>query len=398
MKLKVVFLHPDLGIGGAERLVVDAAVAMKEFGHSVQIITNHHSTSHCFEETKDGTLPVTVVGDWLPRTVLGKCYALCSYLRMIYAALYLLYCSSIIPDVVFVDQISACIPILYFMPCKVIFYCHYPDQLLASHDNTLKRYYRLPLDWLEEKTTMGADIILVNSYFTLNVFKNTFKSIKKLPEVVYPSINTTFFDNTETIHLKDIINIKNCKFLLSVNRFERKKNLGLAIHSLSLLSDNNIKLVLAGGYDPLNVENIEYFQELLNLVNDLNLNDRVILLKSPSDAIKISLLRHCLCLIYTPSNEHFGIVPLEAMYCCKPIVAVNNGGPKETIENGLNGYLRISEPQEFADAIEQLLKVEGNVELFGMNGKKRFDDMFSFRAFKNKINSILEKVSQTERL
>ncbi|VVC37274.1 Glycosyl transferase, family 1,Glycosyltransferase subfamily 4-like, N-terminal domain [Cinara cedri] len=371
MKLKVVFLHPDLGIGGAERLVVDAAVAMKEFGHSVQIITNHHSTSHCFEETKDGTLPVIVVGDWLPRTVL---------------------------DVVFVDQISACIPVLKCMPCKVIFYCHYPDQLLAAHDNILKRYYRLPLDWLEEKTTMCADMILVNSYFTLNVFKNTFKSIKKQPEVVYPSINTAFFDNTETTNLEDIICMDNCKFLLSVNRFERKKNLELAIHSLSLLSDDNIKLILAGGYDPLNLENIEYFQELLNLVKDLNLNNRIIFLKSPSDGIKISLLRHCLCLIYTPSNEHFGIVPLEAMYCCKPIVAVNNGGPKETIENGINGYLRIAEPKEFADAIEQLMKVEENVELFGLNGKKRFDNMFSFGAFKNKINNVLEKVCLTDRL
>lgn len=392
MKLKVVFLHPDLGIGGAERLVVDAAVAMKESGHSVQIITNHHSVSHCFEETKDGTLPVTVVGDWLPRTVLGKCYALCSYFRMIYAAFYLTYFSSVVPDVVFVDQISACIPVLNLMPCKVIFYCHYPDQLLAAHDNNLKHYYRLPLDWLEEKTTMCADIILVNSYFTLNVFKNTFKSINKLPEVVYPSINTAFFDNTETIRLENITNMGNCKFLLSVNRFERKKDLGLAIRSLGLLSDNSIKLVLAGGYDPLNLENIEYFQELLNLVNDLDLNDRVILLKSPSDAIKISLLRHCLCLIYTPSNEHFGIVPLEAMYCSKPIVAVNNGGPKETIENGLNGYLRVAEPREFADAVEQLLKANENVVLFGMNGKKRFDDMFSFGAFKNKINSVLENV------
>lgn len=392
MRLNVVFLHPDLGIGGAERLVVDTAIAMKQSGHVVQFVTNHHSTSHCFEETKDGTFPVTIVGDWLPRTVLGKCYALCSYLRMIYAALYLAFCSSIDPDVVFVDQISACIPILNWMQCKVIFYCHYPDQLLAAHDNTLKRYYRRPLDWFEEKTTKRADVILVNSSFTLGVFKNTFKSIKKTPEVIYPSINTTYFDNTETLDLNNIIDLDGCKFLLSINRFERKKNLGLAIHCLSLLSDKKIKLIIAGGYDPLNLENIEYFQELVYLVQDMNLADRIIFLKSPSDTVKISLLRHCLCLIYTPSNEHFGIVPLEAMYCGKPVVAVNNGGPKETIENGHNGYLCSAEPKEFADAIKQLLDVEEKAELFGKHGKKRFDDIFSFGAFKNKVNSVLESI------
>lgn len=392
MKLNVVFLHPDLGIGGAERLVVDAAIAMQEAGHFVQFITNHHDASHCFEETKNGTFPVTVVGDWLPRTIFGKCYAFCSYLRMIYAALYLTFFTFIKPDVVFVDQISACIPILNWIKCKIIFYCHYPDQLLAAHDNALKRYYRLPLDWLEEKTTMCADMILVNSFFTLSVFNKTFKNIKKIPEVVYPSINTAHFDDTKTIDFKDILDIGSFKFILSINRFERKKNLGLAIHSYSLLNDKKIKLILAGGYDPINLENIEYFQELVNLVNEMNLSDSVVFLKSPSDAVKISLLRHCLCLIYTPSNEHFGIVPLEAMYCCKPVVAVNNGGPKETIENDYNGYLRIAEPNQFAIAIKQIVESDEKIELFGKHGKKRFDDLFSFSAFKNKINNILDNL------
>ena len=33
--MKIAFLHPDLGIGGAERLVVDAAVALKQEGHEI---------------------------------------------------------------------------------------------------------------------------------------------------------------------------------------------------------------------------------------------------------------------------------------------------------------------------------------------------------------------------
>lgn len=57
--MKVVFLHLDLGIGGAERLVVDAAMAVKESGHSVEFVTSHHDESHCFPETKND-LPVTV--------------------------------------------------------------------------------------------------------------------------------------------------------------------------------------------------------------------------------------------------------------------------------------------------------------------------------------------------
>lgn len=49
-----VFFHPDLGIGGAERLVVDAAVGLQEKGHEVVIFTNHCDPEHCFDECRDG--------------------------------------------------------------------------------------------------------------------------------------------------------------------------------------------------------------------------------------------------------------------------------------------------------------------------------------------------------
>lgn len=69
--LRIAFIHPDLGIGafprcfglvtrlisspgGAERLVVDAALGLQNLGHKVDIYTSHHDPKHCFEETKDG--------------------------------------------------------------------------------------------------------------------------------------------------------------------------------------------------------------------------------------------------------------------------------------------------------------------------------------------------------
>lgn len=54
---KIVFVHPDLGIGGAERLVIDAAVGLQSLGHSVTILTSHCDPSHCFEEARDGMSP-----------------------------------------------------------------------------------------------------------------------------------------------------------------------------------------------------------------------------------------------------------------------------------------------------------------------------------------------------
>jgi alpha-1,3/alpha-1,6-mannosyltransferase len=53
-KRNIVFIHPDLGIGGAERLIIDAAVGLQELGHKITIFTSHCDPTHCFDEAKDG--------------------------------------------------------------------------------------------------------------------------------------------------------------------------------------------------------------------------------------------------------------------------------------------------------------------------------------------------------
>jgi alpha-1,3/alpha-1,6-mannosyltransferase len=55
-KQNIAFFHPDLGIGGAERLVIDAAVGLQNRGHTVTIFTSHCDPKHCFEEARDGML------------------------------------------------------------------------------------------------------------------------------------------------------------------------------------------------------------------------------------------------------------------------------------------------------------------------------------------------------
>ncbi|CAL9029159.1 unnamed protein product [Prunus brigantina] len=53
-KLNIAIIHPDLGIVGAERLIVDAAVELASHGHKVHVFTAHHDKNRCFEETISG--------------------------------------------------------------------------------------------------------------------------------------------------------------------------------------------------------------------------------------------------------------------------------------------------------------------------------------------------------
>ena len=56
----VSFIHLDLGIGGAENLVVNAANGLQERGFSVALFTAHHDKSRAFQQTVDGTLKVWI--------------------------------------------------------------------------------------------------------------------------------------------------------------------------------------------------------------------------------------------------------------------------------------------------------------------------------------------------
>ena len=252
--VRVAFIHPDLGIGGAERLVVDAALALKSRGHSVRLFTAHHDPGHCFRETADGTLEITCRGDWLPRHCCYRGHAVFAYLRMIYLAFYLVFFSKAEFDLIFCDQISACVPVLKWSGAKVLFYCHFPDQLLTARRSWLKRLYRWPIDWLEETTTGQADEVLVNSNFTAQVFCATFRSLVHIqPSILYPSLNFAAFDRESVAELDSVVPPQAKTIFLSINRYERKKNLPLAIIAFSRLlrrlgeeERGTVHLVMAG--------------------------------------------------------------------------------------------------------------------------------------------------------
>ena len=111
----------------------------------------------------------------------------------------------------------------------------------------------------------------------------------------------------------------------------------------------------------------------MQLAEELGIGSRVAFLRSISDREKVQILKQAICvitiiiritlclqvwlltncsiLLYTPAGEHFGIVPLEAMYCGTPVLAVNSGGPLETIEHGVTGWLVDGQPNAWSEVI-----------------------------------------------
>ncbi|KZV30863.1 hypothetical protein F511_37096 [Dorcoceras hygrometricum] len=400
-KLNIAIIHPDLGIGGAERLVVDAAVELTSYGHNVHIFTSHHDKNRCFEETVSGVFPVTVYGAFLPRHIFYRLHAVCAYLRCIFVALCVFFLYPTF-DIILVDQVSIVIPLMKLKKAsKVVFYCHFPDLLLAQHTTILRRIYRKPIDYFEEITTGMADLILVNSKFTASTFAKTFKSLTVSgirPAVLYPAVNVDQFDQVNATKLN----------FLSINRFERKKNIDLAVCAFARLCNNEsdvleggssegFTLTIAGGFDKRLRENVEYLEDLKNLAESKGVLDRVHFITSCPTSERNQLLSRCLCVLYTPEDEHFGIVPLEAMASHKPVIACNSGGPVETIKNGVTGFLCDPTPQEFSLAMAKFIRNPHLSETMGKEARKHVEQSFSTKIFGQHLNAYLVDTARRKR-
>ena len=133
------------------------------------------------------------------------------------------------------------------------------------------------LDTVEEKTTGMARKVLVNSEYTKEVYHTAFPSLTTEPDILYPCIIEENFNLPRDFNGKSVIyNLLDIpvlkplpKIITSLNRYERKKNIGLAIRSFKAflnyegVNPEEYILVIAGGYDEAVAENVEHYGELV---------------------------------------------------------------------------------------------------------------------------------------
>ncbi|KAJ6184657.1 hypothetical protein N7519_005958 [Penicillium mononematosum] len=405
----VTIIHPDLGIGGAERLIIDVALALQNRGHSVTIYTSHRDKAHCFDEARDGTLDVRVRGNTLfPAHVCGRLHILMAALRQLHLTVSLLgelgtrgtattTAEEDRDDIFIVDQLPACVPFLksfarprHSRQQRILFYCHFPDQLLARRDEG-----------------RASDRVVANSKFSRGVVRDVFGSDRLGDvEVVYPCVDMdSGVSVPEKVDEDPLWGGK--KILLSINRFERKKDMALAIRAYNGLGAEKRKgtrLVIAGGYDNRVHENVHYHQELDELATSLGLKTAtsktvvsalsipddidVLFLLSVPTAFKNTLLAQSKLLLYTPINEHFGIVPVEAMRVGLPVLASNTGGPLETIVEGETGWLRDAHAdEEWTAVMDKVLYglSQEDLQRMALAGKNRAQQEFSLTAMGDRL-------------
>ena len=135
----------------------------------------------------------------------------------------------------------------------------------------------------------------------------------------------------------------------------------------------------------------------------LNIPDEidVLFLLSVPDQLKSTLLDNATLLVYTPSNEHFGIVPLEAMLAGTPVLAANSGGPLETIVDGETGWLRPADKSnDWTEVMHLVLHTLTNGELkaMGIAGQKHVKREFSETKMAQRFDEEFERMVNSPRV
>lgn len=189
----------------------------------------------------------------------------------------------------------------------------------------------------ERKNFKAFDKVLVNSYFSMESCKRAYG----LPsEVCYLGIDETLFKPVKSSPTKP--------YIVGLGGFYAHKNPELAINAIGQLEKGNRPKLLWVG----NMVDDEYWDEMVAFARSLDVVLEV--RKMVTDAQLIELLSGAVCMIYSSNLEPFGFAPLEANACGTPVIAVAEGGVRETIIHGKNGFLANPNPQEIAHYIQQL--------------------------------------------
>jgi glycosyltransferase involved in cell wall biosynthesis len=166
--------------------------------------------------------------------------------------------------------------------------------------------------------------------------------------------------------------------LLVIGRIVERKGVGNAIEALVDLP--GVELVVAGGPAPELLETDPQVVRLRDVARALGVADRVRFLGSVSRHDLPALTCSADVVVAVPWYEPFGIVPVEAMACGRPVVGSAVGGLLDTVVPGVTGELvPPRRPDLLAPVLRDLLADPERRAAYGRAGRSRAVHTYQWR-------------------
>lgn len=348
--MKILYLITGLGIGGAERQVVDLADSLTELGHDVAIV---YLTGLLLTEPRSAQ--INILGLDVKKSTLGF---FCAYIKLRQ------FIKEYKPDVIHSHMVHA-----NLLARLVRISCKLPRLICTSHSVNEGGRVRMVAYRL---TDFLADISTNVSNIAVSAFEATgaVKPGRMIP--IHNGIDTNKFlpSHQARYNIRKLYNINDDeKIILTIGRLNIAKDFPNLLSAFAIIPNktNKIKLWIVGDGElrehlraeavKLKIEdNTRFLGAQRNIADWLNAADLFVL---PS------------------AWEGFGLVIAEAMACEKIVVATDAGGVKEVL--GDLGYLvPIRSPQLLASAIQRAfaLSVAESAEI-GKKSRARICELYS---------------------
>ena len=268
--------------------------------------------------------------------------------------------------------------VLRYLRTPTLYYCHEPPRHLYEsqyRDSNAKlgwrgaldvadpliRLYRTTAQRFDRLAVQAAKSVLVNSTF----IHERVKQIYGIDSIIcYHGVDTDLYSPHAAKAAE--------QHVLSVGAIQPHKGFDFLIESLGYVDPAaRPALYLVG-----NMESAAEKKLLQALAREKGVNLRIEV--GVDQATLVQRYNAATFIVYAPHNEPFGLVPLEAMACGKPVVGVNEGGVKETVVNHVTGVLVERHAESFGRAVQRLLEDSALAGQYGKNGRKHVLEKWSW--------------------
>jgi len=251
-----------------------------------------------------------------------------------------------------------------------ICYCHTPIRyawdLYSEYTSNLKQPKKFlvqqTLKYIKKwdiETLDRVDYFIANSNFVRERIDRTYN---RKAVVIYPPINIDKF----TLYKQKE------NFYLTASRLVPYKKTKLIVEAFTQMP--NRRLVVIG--------NGEEFNSIKEIATP-----NIKLLGYQEDKILIKYMQRAKGFIYS-AIEDFGIVPIEAMACGTPVIALNKGGTAETVIDGVNGvHFQKQTQKDMINAIDKFETLSFDFELISKQAQS-----FSIFRFKKELKKFISNL------
>ncbi len=248
---------------------------------------------------------------------------------------------------------------------------------IASRVDPLPWLYRTLLGKLDRSNVLAASLVLTNSAFSRESLYRTYGIFAR---VCYLGVDLERFQP---------LALDKEPMVLSVGAITPHKGFDFLIRSLSHVdAQTRPSLVLvsnaANSPERIFIEELAQRSEVILSIKTLITDDELAALYSRAQLV-----------LYAPVMEPFGFVPLEAMACGTPVVAVREGGVRESVRHDETGLLTERDSYEFAQATQYLLTNAAARCQFGVRGRRYVEQSWTWDRCLQNLEQNLERAARS---